>query len=294
MEEYTHYGKQADVFKHLVLCEVLNNEMPAVYIDTNSACAVYQLEQTPEQDYGIYHFMRNSSANDKLKDSLYYRLESDAVLNGCYYGSPALAMKVLRENADKYHFFDLESKSLENVKAFAEHEYLDNRVIIQNCDSTKGVMDLLHTLPKTTFFHIDPYEIDKKGIDGYTYFDVFVQATQLGMKCLLWYGFMTLDEQFRLDKYIASHLQKTDIQNVVGSKLIMNNIKKDTIACHPGVLGSGLLVSNLSDKSNHQLLDFTRLLVEVYNNSQYKGHDGCLYSTLWDVSLYPSLSNIKY
>lgn len=53
MEAYTHYGKQADVFKHLVLCEVLKNEMPTVYIDTNSACAVYQLEHTLEQDYGI-------------------------------------------------------------------------------------------------------------------------------------------------------------------------------------------------------------------------------------------------
>lgn len=41
MEVYTHYGKQADVFKHLVLCEVLKNEMPTVFVDTNSACAVY-------------------------------------------------------------------------------------------------------------------------------------------------------------------------------------------------------------------------------------------------------------
>lgn len=284
MEEYTHYGKLADVFKHLVLCEVLNNEMPAVYLDTNSACAVYQLEHTQEQEYGIYHFVRNTSENDKLKDSLYYRLESDAVIKGSYYGSPALAMKVIRENADKYYFFDLESKSLENVKAFAEYENLSDRITIQNCDSTKRVMDLLPALPKNTFLHIDPYEIDKKGIGGHTYFDIFVQATQLGMKCLLWYGFMTLDEQFRLDKYIASHLQKEDIQNIVGSKLIMNNIKKDTIACNPGILGSGLLASNLSDKSNHQLLDFTRLLVEVYKNSQYKGCDGRLYSTLWDVS----------
>lgn len=277
MEEYSHYGKQADVFKHLVLCEVLNNEMPTVYIDTNSACAIYQLEHTQEQDYGIYHFMRNVSANDKLKDSLYYRLESEPVLKGCYYGSPALAMKVMQEKTDKYYFFDLENKSLENVKAFAAHEHLSNRIVIKNCDSTKAVMDLLPALPKTTFLHIDPYEIDIEGIDGHTYFDVFVQATQLGMKCLLWYGFMTLDEQLRLDKYIAFHLQKVDIQNIVGSMLTMNNIKKDTIACNPGVLGSGLLVSDLSDKSNHRLLDFTRLLVDVYKNSQYKGHDGSLY-----------------
>ena len=278
MEEYTHYGKQADVFKHLVLCEVLNNEQPTVYIDTNSACAVYQLAHTPEQNHGIYHFLQNASANAKLKGSVYYKLESNAVLKGYYYGSPALAMKVVKENADKYYFFDLESKSLENVRKFANHEHLDNRIIIKNCDSTKGVMDLLPTLPETTFLHIDPYEINVKGLGGYTYFDIFVQATLLGMKCLLWYGFMTLDDMSRLDKYIAFHLQKTDIQNVVGSKLIMNNVKKDTIPYNPGVLGSGLLASNLSDKSNLQLHDFTRLLVGVYENSLYKGHDGGVYS----------------
>jgi 23S rRNA (adenine2030-N6)-methyltransferase len=278
MEEYTHYGKQADVFKHLVLCELLKNEMPIVYIDTNSASAVYQLEHTPEQDYGIYHFLQNSSLNDKLKDSLYYKLESGAVQKGCYYGSPALAMKVLRANADTYHFFDLESKSLENVKAFAEVEHLGNRVIIRNCDSTKGGMDLLSTLSKATFLHIDPYEINVKGIGGHTYFDIFVQATQLGMKCLLWYGFMTLDDMLRLDKYIASCLQEANIQNhVIGAKLIMNNIEKNAISYNPGVLGSGLLASNLSDGSNHQLLDFTRLLVEVYKNSHYKGMDGSLF-----------------
>lgn len=291
MEKYTHYGKQADVFKHLVLCEVLNNEMPTVYIDTNSASAVYQLEHTPEQDYGIYHFLYRASVNDKLKDSLYYRLESEAMLKDCYYGSPALAMKAVGENADKYYFFDMESRSLKNVKDFAEYEHLDNRIIIRNCDSTKDVMDLLPTLSETAFLHIDPYEIDVKGIGGHTYFDIFVQATQLGMKCLLWYGFVTLDDMLRLDKYIATCLQKADIQNnVIGSKLIMNNIEKDAIAYNPGVLGSGLLASNLSDKSNNQLLDFTRLLVGIYKNSQYKAQDGSVYSAFLSN---PSISHIS-
>lgn len=54
----------------------------------------------------------------------------------------------------------------------------------------------------------------------------------------------------------------------------MNGIEKDAIAYNPGVLGSGLWASNLSDKSNHQLLDFTRLLVEAYKNSRYSGRDG--------------------
>lgn len=276
METYTHYGKQADVFKHLVLCEVLSNEKPEVYVDTNSACAVYQLAHTPEQDYGVYHFIRNASINNDLKSSCYYKQASNALSKGYYYGSPGLAMKLVKENAVKYHFFDLETKSLENVGAFAKHEHLDDRIVLHNCDSTKGVMELLATLPKNSFIHIDSYEIETKGVDGHTYLDIFIHATRLGMKCLLWYGFMTMDDKERIDQYIVSHVQESGIEHVIGSQLIMNSIQKNTIACNPGILGSGLLASNLSEQSNRQLLHFSQLLVDVYSNSQYKGTDGSI------------------
>ena len=49
MASYTHFGKQADVFKHLIFCEVLQNEKPSVYVETNSASAIYRMEHTPEQ-----------------------------------------------------------------------------------------------------------------------------------------------------------------------------------------------------------------------------------------------------
>ena len=50
MATYTHYGKQADVFKHLVLCEVLQIEKPQIYIETNSASAIYQMAHTPNSN----------------------------------------------------------------------------------------------------------------------------------------------------------------------------------------------------------------------------------------------------
>lgn len=56
MATYTHFGKQPDVLKHLILCEVLRNEHPQVYVETNSACAIYPMQQTSEQQYGIYYF----------------------------------------------------------------------------------------------------------------------------------------------------------------------------------------------------------------------------------------------
>ena len=44
----------------------------------------------------------------------------------------------------------------------------------------------MSSLPKSTFLHIDPYEIDKTNNNGHTYLDVLIGATKLGMKCLLW------------------------------------------------------------------------------------------------------------
>ena len=72
MATYTHYGKQADVFKHLVLCEVLQIEKPQIYIETNSASAIYQMAHTPEQQYGIYYFLKKAREEKPLRESPYY------------------------------------------------------------------------------------------------------------------------------------------------------------------------------------------------------------------------------
>ena len=97
MVTYTHFGKQPDVLKHLILCEVLRNEHPQVYVETNSACAIYPMQQTSEQQYGIYYFLEKTVEEDNqvLKDSIYYKIESAEMQKGYYLGSPALAMEVL-------------------------------------------------------------------------------------------------------------------------------------------------------------------------------------------------------
>lgn len=101
MATYTHFAKQPDVLKHLILCEVLRNEAPQVYVETNSACAIYFMTQTPEQQYGIYHFLEKADDDKSLKASIYYQLESTEMAKGNYLGSPALAMNVLGKQAKK-------------------------------------------------------------------------------------------------------------------------------------------------------------------------------------------------
>lgn len=277
MATYTHFAKQPDVLKHLILCEVLKNETPQVYVETNSACAIYPMTQTPEQQYGIYHFLEKADEVPSLKDSVYYQLESGEMAKGNYLGSPALAMNVLGKQAKRFVFFDLEKSALENVGTYAKQIGLSPFVEIYHADSSRGTIELLPSLSTSSFIHIDPYEIDKKGDSGVTYLDVLIQATLLGMKCLLWYGFMTGDDKASLDNYITSSLEKAGIKDYTGVELTMNSIRKDSVLCNPGILGSGILATNLSQTSTDIILDYSNQLVDIYKDAKYKDYDGSLY-----------------
>ena len=277
MATYTHFAKQPDVLKHLILCEVLKNETPQIYVETNSACAIYPMTQTPEQQYGIYHFLEKADEVPSLKDSIYYQLESGEMAKGNYLGSPALAMNVLGKQAKRFVFFDLEKSALENVGTYAKHIELSASVEIHHADSSRGTIELLPSLPTSSFIHIDPYEIDKKGNSGVTYLDVLIQATLLGMKCLLWYGFMTGDDKASLDNYITSSLEKAGIKDYTGVELTMNSIRKDCVLCNPGFLGSGILATNVSQASKDIILDYSNQLVDIYKDAKYKDYDGSLY-----------------
>ena len=167
--------------------------------------------------------------------------------------------------------------ALENVGTYAKQIELSASVEIHHADSSRGTIELLPSLPSSSFIHIDPYEIDKKGDSGVTYLDILIQATQLGMKCLLWYGFMTEDDKESLDNYIVSSLEKAGIKDYIGVELTMNSIRKDSILCNPGILGSGILSTNVSQASKDIILDYSNQLVDIYKDAKYKDYDGSLY-----------------
>ena len=161
MATYTHFAKQPDVLKHLILCEVLRNEAPQVYVETNSACAIYSMTQTPEQQYGIYHFLEKADDDKSLKDSIYYQLESTEMAKENYQGSPALAMNVLGKQAKRFVFFDLEKSALENVATYAKQIGLSTSVEIHHTDSLKGTIELLSLIPTYLFNYLEYYSTNR-------------------------------------------------------------------------------------------------------------------------------------
>ena len=281
------------MLKHLLLCELLRIEKPQVYVETNAACAQYALERTPEQEYGIYHFLKRAEAAEKeciperteyyhpqeaLRRSFYYQQESEAMQANRYIGSPGLAMNILGDTA-RYIFFDIESEPLENVSQYAATKGLKECINLFNRDSIEGTLELLSSLPASSFFHIDPYEIDKPGRNGRTYLDVFTEAAKAGMRCFLWYGYMTLEDKRHLEELIAQSLPEANIRNATGVELTLKMIKEDIAESNPGVLGSGVLGANLSEESNAVIQKYAAWLEEIYKDAKYKNLDGSVYLT---------------
>ena len=274
---YKHYGKIGDIWKHLPLCNVISIENPNVYVETNSAYCEYSLAQTDEQKYGIYNFVDKAVDFQLLEDSEYYKIIYPYVNKDKYLGSPALAISLMKDSADKFIFFDTNNAALDNVKTFANQNNLSDKISVYNQDSVIGLFDLLPTLPDSTLIHIDPYYIDKESSNGKTYMDLFIKASERGLKCFLWYGFNTLDYKNQLNDYIKTKLNKSNISSAYGSELIMEVIQKDSIVCNPGILGCGILTSNLSKDSYKVISDYSELLVDLYKGTNYCEFKGDLY-----------------
>lgn len=97
------------------------------------------------------------------------------------------------------------------------------------------------------------------------------------MKCLLWYGFMTLNDKSYLNSYIMTRLKDAGIKEYTCVELIMKSIRQDTVLYNPGIIGSGILATNLSQQSKKIILDYSDMLVRLYQNATYKDKDGSLY-----------------
>ena len=277
---YKHYGKIGDIWKHLPLCNVISIESPNIYVETNSAHCEYSLAQSYEQKYGIYNFIEKAANFQLLKDSEYYKLIHPYVNKDRYLGSPALAISLIKDSADKFIFFDTNIAALDNIKTYAIQNSLTDKISVFNQDSIIGLFDLLPNLPDSTLIHIDPYFIDKESSNGKTYMDLFIKASEQGLKCFLWYGFNTLDYKNQLNDYIKSKLVQSNISSTYCSELIMEVIQKDSIVCNPGILGCGILTSNLSKDSYKVISEYSDLLIDLYKGTNYCGFKGDLYQDI--------------
>ncbi len=276
---YKHYGNIGDIWKHLPLCAFLKHEKPLTYIETNSASPIYTLTKDPQKEYGIFTYMNRVTRSKILNNSLYTNMIKNINENGTqvqtYLGSPGLAMIYLRDKVEQYIFFDIEREPLNHIEVFANRKGIGNHVNLIQQDSIIGSYELIPQLKNSAFIHFDPYYAFEKGRDELSYYDVFLEGSKLGIKCMLWYGFFTLKEREKIHSEISCGVEERDIDlqkyKLEGSEIYLKIIEKDTIPVNPGVLGCGILISNLSKKSRDLMRNYAAELVEIYHGTTLFG-----------------------
>ena len=109
------------------------------------------------------------------------------------------------------------------------------------------------------------------------YLDVFLEAAASKIPVMLWYGFNTRKEQQFLHKMTE---EKVDSHRVLSAgfpehtihayEVVMTLMQEEEITYNPGILGCGLMVCNLSERSMEILPRFQKEIVALYRGSKVK------------------------
>jgi 23S rRNA (adenine2030-N6)-methyltransferase len=278
-----HFGRIGDVWKHLPLAEILTIEGPHHLWESHAGSAYYDLTPSYERDYGVYRVRARAAGIPNLAESRYVgllrTLETDGHLR-VYPGSSAIAMQILRNAPTGFVFCDIDRDSLAGIKNAAEHLGIaGTRLRLIQGDGLTALAHLGDAITRdeavTTLAHIDPYQTLLEGESGLNAFDLLCRLGARGVRCMLWYGYVS--DQDRADLFDALH-RALDRQHTSASALRLwyGDIRLDVIdepslATNTGVISCGIITAHLSEPSINACDRLGRALEQIYADARLKG-----------------------
>ncbi len=265
-----HFGRISEVWKHIVLAEVLRAEQPRVVLDTHAGDALYPLVEDPERQFGVLGFNQVLDQESELQHSAYatvlYSLRTKASLVGIP-GGPLVAMAVLGDRAE-YLFCDLDQRSAKNVREVATHRGLHSARVL----AADGMESVHHELarhdPTTVVVFIDPFDHHVVGSVGLSALDVAVQAAHAGAVLVYWYGYNRVDQRAWIlhqlvERDAAPTLWCGDLMVIAeGEDMSTGDLG---VASSPGT-GSGLVCANISPATAERCTALGIALAATYRN----------------------------
>jgi 23S rRNA (adenine2030-N6)-methyltransferase len=275
-----HYARIGDVWKHLLLAELLRIERPDRLWESHAGSSTYPLTRSPERDYGAFAFLERSARSPLLEGSAYGRLLARLAAGEAptYPGSPRIAMELLREVGGRFVFCDRDAESLANIAKDARALGVPaDRVRLVQGDGVSTLNGELAGLTEEeaagTFLHVDPYRPLEPGRDGQTSLDLFTHAAERGVKCMLWYGFDATSSR----AVVLDALREGIAGGVWYGEVSLGAENLSEVGFDPGVLGCGVVVCNVGEGT---LAVCTRLgegLARAYADARLpNGRDGSL------------------
>ena len=186
-----HFANLGDVWKHLLLSEVISWLRPAHYVETHAGSAIYALVDDLERGLGAEMFLSASSDIEPLRSSPYRRhvLELGRGAAPSYPGSPLLAMMLLG-HACRYVFCDTDPSSVADLRASRERLGLRDEVRVIRGDGIAEAAALLHShdIGAASLVHVDPFDFRAAGHGALSAFELVTSLAAASIPTFAWYG----------------------------------------------------------------------------------------------------------
>ncbi len=281
-----HFGKVADVWKHLVLCEVLAGRSPRRYAETHAGSGAYELVRDEERQYGVLHFAASTSSSQTLRDSSYFRaiagyLEADPQV---YPGSALQAMTLLGDDSE-YLLCDLDPQSAADLRNWSVRRGLHHCHVVQE-DGLAAVENWLSTGCQATVVHIDPFDPFAKSEGGRSAIELAAQVATLDAGLVYWYGADTPDEK----GWALSEIGKRTNAALWCGDIMVTDPNGEGRDGHLGSgttagTGFGLILANVSPATVRVCQELGHALAEAYETQPLpSGESGRLEFTSINVS----------
>jgi 23S rRNA A2030 N6-methylase RlmJ len=194
-----------------------------------------------------------------LNTAVYTQFLKGYVRNGqlkLFPGSPLLAMTVLQPHHTTFLFCDTDPQSLSTIGD--DRARVGLALAAVQVVQGDGIGTLAHLLVSScseemsnTFAHLDPYQPFAANAKGITTVDVFCKLSRRGGKVMLWYGFDSAGDQehFHLQLEHTFHVQTfhPPAYQLWCGEMTLNAIHTPGSRFHPGLMGCGIMLSNVSN-----------------------------------------------
>ena len=287
-----HFGRIGDVWKHLPLAEILTIERPHHVWESHAGSAYYHLTPSYERDYGVYRVRARAADAPHLAQSRYVgllrSLETDGRLR-VYPGSPAIAMRLLGNESTGFVFCDTDPDSLADIQATAERLGITaTRLRLIHGDGLTALAQLGNLLAPDeaaiTLAHIDPYQTLLAGDSGLNSFDLLCRLGALGVRCVLWYGYVSAEDRAGIFDALhrALNRQRTSASalRLWNGDIRLDAIDEPSLAANTGVISCGIITAHLGERSINACDQLGRALEQIYADARLiGGYSGALHYT---------------
>ena len=277
-----HFGNLADVWKHVVLVEVLEREPPGWYAETHAGSGAYAVVHDGEREFGVLRFLEVAPRYTALARSRYRAITAAYVGRdpGLYPGSALLAMTVLGD-ASSYLLCDLDRESMTDLRRWSRELGLHSCEVAEADGMTAVAARLDSAARGPRLVHIDPFDPDARGPGGYSALELAARVADSGARLVYWYGYDEPGEQAWAHKKLATLTRAPlwcgDVL-VTGPSSAPGDLGRATT---PGT-GFGVILANLRAGTVSACAALGNALSEAYADAIFP--DGSLGNLVFTIS----------